>query len=564
MLVGLFSLGINLLMLTLPLFMLQVYDRVITSRSSETLLLLALIAAVALLTLAALEGVRGFVLVAISSWFDRELSGSVLASSISRTLSAGTSASIQGLKDLSGLRNFLTGPSIFPLLDAPWTPIFLGVIFLLHPLLGWLALAGALVLLGIAILNEFLTRRPLAEANASSLQGQRFADATVRNADVLNAMGMLPHLLARWHGYNQATLDQQALASRRGAVMGAIVKFGRLMLQIAMLGVGAWLAIHGELSPGAMIAGSILMGRALAPVDQAIGFWKAMTNARSCYGRLRRDLESAPPAEARMPLPAPSGRLTVEAVSYKHPQTTGMAIRGVRFGLEPGEALGVVGPTAAGKSTLARLLVGNLAPHLGQVRLDGADMAGWDAADRGQHVGYLPQDVELFAGTIKENIARMSMTPDAARVIEAARLAGVHDLILRLPEGYETRLSERGLELSGGQRQRIGLARAVYGAPKFMMLDEPNANLDNEGEAALLCALDALKARQVTVVVITHRPSVLRIVDKILVLTAGAVKQFGTREKVLAAIAGPQADPEALDTPAPQQLADDRRHAHVE
>ncbi len=546
----LFSLCINLLMLTAPLFMLQVFDRVLSSRSTDTLSMLMLIAGFALLVMAALELFRSLVLVRVSTWLDSSLGGPVLMGSIAATLRKGSDPTIQGLRDLNAFRTFLSGPSIFPIIDAPWTPIFLAVIFMLHPLLGWFSLAGAVALFCLAITNELATRKLLAHSGAESIKALQFAQATVRNADVIEAMGMMPSVVRRWQSRNAQSLVLQAQASDRSGALTAVSKFFRLILQVGILSVGAWLVIHNELTPGAMIAGSILMGRALAPVEQAIASWKSIVAARSAYERLKRQLDETPFGKQTMPLPAPSGRVTVEGVSFIHPGASEPTIRAVAFDLEPGEALGLIGPTAAGKTTLARLLVGNLVPRAGHVRLDDMDVAQWDSADRGPHIGYLPQDIELFGGGVAENIARMGEgDPDA--VVSAAQLAGVHEMILRLPKGYDTEIGEGGAALSGGQRQRIALARAMYGEPKFVVLDEPNANLDNEGEEALIRALRILKEKGVTVVSIAHRPSILQNTDKVLVLREGSIQAFGPRNEIIPKLAALQSSerPEAHGRP---------------
>ena len=542
--VGVFSLFINVLMLTAPLYMLQVFDRVLTSRSVETLIMLTLIAGVALLALAALDALRGAALVRIGTWLDGRIGAPVLAASITAAVRKGDGASVQRLRDLSTLRTFLTGPGIFPVMDAPWTPIFIAVIFLLHPILGWVSLAGALVLFGLAVSNEVTTRGLLGRAGGASVAALRQAEAAIRNADSVEAMGMMPALIRRWHERNAEALTLQSVASMRSGGITAASKFARLALQVGILGAGAWLVILNELTPGAMIAGSILMGRALAPVEQAIGTWRSLIAARGAYERVKKQLDDSEPRGQAMPLPPPSGRLNVEGVSFVHPGAEAPTLRAVSFQLQPGETLGLIGPTAAGKTTLARLLVGNLVPRAGHVRLDAMDVAQWEAEDLGRHIGYLPQDVELFGGTVRENIARMDMG-DAEAVVAAAGLAGVHDMILRLPKGYDTEIGEGGATLSGGQRQRIALARAVYGSPRLIVLDEPNANLDGEGEEALVKAIGVLRENKVSIVVIAHRPSILQTADKVLVLRAGAVQVVGPRDEVLAKLTGQPAQ-EAL------------------
>ncbi len=530
-----FSLFINVLMLTAPLYMLQIFDRVIAARSEDTLLYLTLIAGVALLTLAALEMSRTRIMVGLGTWLDQRLSGTVLEGSIGKSVAAAGTPSIQGLRDLSTIRTFLTGSEMFPILDSPWTPIFIAAIFMMHPILGWLSLGGAIVLFGLAIANDLATRNLLRRSGGASFTALRQAESAVRNAHVIEAMGMMPNLVGRWHAKNTEMLDLQARASRRAGAITATSKFIRQCLQISVLGTGAWLMLGGEITAGIMIASSILMARALAPIEQAIGSWRSAIAARGAYERVRDQLATTRVRGAKITLPRPEGRLKVEGVTFFHPDGVAPTLGGVSFELEPGEALGLVGSTAAGKSTLAALLVGIAKPRLGHVRLDGADMADWAAEDLGRHIGYLPQDIELFAGTVRDNIARMGEA-DPESVISAAQLAGVHELILQLPSGYETEIGEAGAVLSGGQRQRIALARAVFGHPRFVVLDEPNASLDAAGEEALINAIAALKKRGATVVVIAHRPSILRHVDKALVLRAGAVEAFGPPSQVLSTV----------------------------
>ena len=544
--VGLFSFALNLLLLTIPLYMLQIFDRVLSSRSVETLTLLSAAAGGAILTLALLEAVRGRVMVKLSNWLDSQLGGPLLGASVMAGLARGGEASVQGLRDLLTFRGFITGPSVFPFLDAPWTPLFIAVIFLFHPLLGWLAIAGAAVLFALAFINELATRNLLMQSGGASIKSLRMAESAVRNADVIEAMGMMPNLERRWRRDNTVMLDLQARASARSGTVTAVSRFCRLCLQIAMLGVGAWLVLQNELTPGAMIAGSILLGRALAPVEQAINSWKSAVSARGAYQRIKAQLDAMPPPREAMSLPTPSGRLTVKDLAYVYPGAGEPVLRGINFSLEPGESLGLIGPTAVGKTTLARLLVGNLVPRAGHVRLDAADVAQWDSVDLGPHIGYLPQDVELFGGSVRENIARMA-DGESDAVIAAARTAGVHDIILGFAEAYETDIGEGGAVLSGGQRQRIGLARAVYGEPRLLVLDEPNASLDHDGEMALLKAIVAKKEEGVTMVIIAHRPSILQHVDKLLVLRDGTVQMFGARDEVMAKLAG-AADPGVTPT----------------
>jgi len=446
--VAVFGLCINLLMLTAPLYMLQVFDRVITSRNTDTLVMLMIVAGVALLTLALLEAVRSFTLVRISTWLDRKLGGVTLTGSIVATLTSGKDPSVQSLRDLNTFRTFLSGPSVFPIMDAPFAPIFLSVMFMLHPILGVISLIGAIVLFSLALANEFATRNLLMQAGGRSQVAMNQAEAAARNADVIEAMGMMPQLIARWNARNAEALALQARASDRSGIISSTSKFVRFCLQIGVMSAGAWLVIKGELTAGSMIAGSIIMGRALAPVEQAIGSWKALLSARAAYGRLKKQLNETPPRGDAMPLPAPAGKIEVEGVAYVHGVASDPIFRGVSFTLNPGESLGIIGPTATGKTTLAKLLVGNYVPWSGTVRLDAMDVFAWEADDRGQHIGYLPQDVELFAGSIQDNIARMGGA-DPEAVIKAAKRAGVHEMVLRMENGYDTEIGEGGGGLVG-------------------------------------------------------------------------------------------------------------------
>lgn len=527
-----FSFIINLLVLCVPLYMLQIYDRVISSRSVDTLLLLTVITVFALFTMAVLENIRTRIMVKIGAWFDESLSADVLAGSIALQLRQGLSASVQSLRDIAAIRAFIGGNAIIPALDAPWTPVFLGFVFLLHPLLGIIATVGALVLFGIAILNHTATRKAHKTANEASIQAMQQAESAARNADAIEAMGIMPNFIRAWSALNKESIDGQVAANSKGALLTATSKFIRMLLQIAMLGVGAWLVIDNQVSPGVMIAGSILMARALAPVEQSISAWGTAVSARQSYQRLKEQIPAFPERAKSMPLPKPKGLLSVEKVTYFHPGQGEPVLHAINFKLNPGEALGIIGPSGTGKSTLARLILGNLNPTAGTIRLDNMDVSKWDPDDLGPHCGYLPQDVELFPGTIRQNIARLS-DGDPEEVIKAAKLAGCHELILRQPQGYDTVVGERGLGLSGGERQRIALARALYGEPSLVVLDEANANLDGVGEAALQRAITYLKSRQTTIILVGHRPSMMQSMDKLMVLQDAQIRAFGDRDEVL-------------------------------
>jgi PrtD family type I secretion system ABC transporter len=531
------SLAINLLMLTVPLYTMQLLDRVLASGHLETLLLLSVIAAFALAVLGVLEATRASLLARLQTHLGERLSGPLLeaeADRSARTPGQGTS----GLRDLAQLRNLLTGPAANAVADAPWLPVFLVLVWLLHPLFGVFSLISALLLAGLAVLGELLTRHPLRIAGDLASLAQARADAATRHAGVVRAMNLMPAMRRRFdaiHG-NVLTLQQQA-AERSGALLGA-ARFTRLFVQTGVMGLGAWLVMRHEISPGTMIAASILMSRALAPVEQLIPTWRTILQARVAAARLRATLAEAGACPTALPLPAPQGPLVVDGLGYVLPCGERQVLREVSFRVEPGAVLAVIGPSAAGKSTLCRLLAGALVPSAGTVRLDGADLGSQVAAGYGRHIGYLPQEVGLFAGTVADNIARLD-EPDPRRVVEAARRAGAHAMILALPGGYQTEIADDGLQLSGGQRQRIGLARALYDAPHLIVLDEPNAHLDGEGEAALADALAELKRSGAVVVVVNHRPNLLRHADQVLVLENGAVSRFGPRDEVLRSLIRP-------------------------
>ena len=527
-----FSMAINLLVLASPIYMMQLYDRVLSSHSMDTLLLLTLIVMFAFGVMAGLEWVRGRLMVRVSSWLDHRLGGEVLTGSIVGALRRGSDHSAQSLRDLATFRSFLTGPSLFPILDAPWAPIFLLVIFLLHPLLGLIATIGALTLFGLAVLNEVATRKPLQEAGTALRAAQYQADASVRNADVIEAMGMMPHLVRRWQKRNADAVALQAVAGDRGALITSTTKFVRIAVQSLILGAGAYLVVQHEATGGVMMGASIILGRALAPVEQMVGGWRGLVAARAAFQRVRAVLAASPARQAHTQLPAPIGRISVEGVVFTPPGAKEPVIKGINFEVQPGEALALIGPSAAGKTTLVRLIVGNWVPQRGAVRLDGAELHTWDSDALGPHIGYLPQDVELFSGTVRDNIARMGEGPDEL-VIEAAQRAQAHEMILELANGYDTEIGDGGAFLSGGQRQRIGLARALYGRPKVIVLDEPNASLDSAAENRLMQTLFQLKEQKTTIILITHRLNLVSVADKVLLMKGGLVEAFGSRDVVM-------------------------------
>lgn len=542
--VGVFSGVVNVLQLTVSLYMMQVFDRVLSTRNLNTLLYLTLIAFLALGLLALLEGARSRVMQRIGAWMEEKVAPEGFSRAIESQL-RGRPYRMEALRDLGVCRGFIGSPGALALYDVPWVPAYLLVIFMLHPMLGTVALVGAVVLLGLTILNEVATSKLLREANTAAMATQRRADSIVRNAEVIDSMGMLPAVMARWRmGVAEMSVPMNR-AMDRAAPLLALTKFFRLVVQVAILGVGAYFVLEQQLTAGASIAASIIMGRALAPVEQMIGGWKQLVQARQSWKRLQAFLTLPRLRPPGIPLPEPKGQLSVERVTYGFPGSSVATIKGVTFALDPGESLAVIGPSAAGKTTLIRLLTGTLQAVSGSVRLDGADVYTWQREDFGRHVGYLPQDVELFDGTVLDNIARMAQAP-AEAVFEAAKLAGAHEMILRLPKGYETEIGEGGQHLSGGQRQQIGLARAMFGHPKLVVLDEPNSNLDGDAESALLRALHDLRRLGTTVVLVSHRPVLVQGVEKVLLMREGAVEMFGPRAEVLKKIMKP-----ATPIPAP-------------
>ena len=529
---ALFSAAVNILMLVPSIYMLQVYDRVVASGSMSTLVMLTLIMMFLLSSMGGLEWVRSRVLVRASARLEQLLKDRVFNATFKQSLYT-TSAGTQPIADLTGLRQFMTGPGLFAFFDAPWVPVYILVMFLFHPIFGWMAIFGAVVLLCIAFVNEKVTKQKLKEANEKATWVNNFANKNIRNAEVIESMGMLGNVRHMWASHGDEVQGLQTEASNLAGILTSFSKAFRVILQSLILGMGAYLAVKQEITPGLMIAGSLLLGRALAPIDQMVGAWTGFVNARSQYARLNSLLDKIPEDEEKMELPNPVGVISVSAIVVAPPGTRTPVLTNINFDLAAGETMGVIGPSAAGKSTLARALLGIWPTMNGSVRLDGADIFAWDRELLGPHIGYLPQDIELFDGSISDNISRFSGV-DAEKVVAAAQLAGVHEMILKLPKGYDTVIGGDGGMLSGGQRQRVGLARALYGNPKFIVLDEPNSNLDEQGDKALSQALDLLKGKGVTIVVIAHRPQILRKVDKILVLANGAMADFGPRDEVMA------------------------------
>ncbi len=549
------GLFINILALVAPMYMMQVYDRVIMSRNMTTLLMLTVVAGALLISYALLEAARSRTLVRAGILFDKQASDQVFDTVQRASLTTPGGGAGQGLRDLDRVREYFTGNGLIALCDAPWAPIFILGCFLLHPWYGFVATAGAIVLFLFALLNDRLTRHQLQEGSRAMIGANNYASTTLRNAEVTRAMGMLGALRKRWNKQHQEVLGWQAQASDRSGAVMALTKFVRMGLQIAILGVGAYLVVQQNLSAGSMIAASIMMGRALAPVEQSVGNWRGLIAARESYSRLNDLLKNVPAERERMSLPAPEGRIAVDQLIAGPVGAQKPTLRNVTFQIEPGEVVGVLGPSGAGKSTLARIMVGVWPYAHGAVRFDGTELPHWNSEELGQHIGYLPQDVELFGGTVAENISRFADEIDHEKVIGAARLAGVHELIQKLPDGYNTQIGDGGQALSGGQRQRVGLARAVYGLPALIVLDEPNSNLDSAGEAALLEAVKRLREAGRTIVLITHKANIIQAADKVLVMADGQVQLFGPRAEVMARLASPRVVPlQNPQAPAQAQL----------
>ena len=534
---ALFSLFASLLVLAPSGYMLEVYDRVVNSRSHMTLAMLTVLVLFAYVVMEVLEWVRSEVMHEASLAFDKRLSGRIFAAIFEANLKRLPGGTAQPMNDFRTVRDFLHAPVLLALMEAPVSLVFLVLIFMISPVLGWSAVVAAIVQTFVGWLNERSTQAPLVAANRSAIAAQQYADGTLRNAQVIESMGMLRDIHSRWVDKQREFLGLQAKASDHAGFYQAISKFLQNLVSSMLLGLGAWLLLRNELNGGAayMIVGSILGGRVLAPLIQIVAQWQAVINVRDAYSRLENLLVQVPKRPQGMPLPAPQGHLLVEGLVAGAPGAPAPILKGVSFALQPGEVLAVVGPSASGKTTLARMLVGLWPAANGKVRLDGADVHTWDKNELGPHMGYLPQGVELFDGSVAENIARFGEM-DQAKVEAAARSVGLHEFILALPKGYDNPVGQEGAMLSGGQRQRVGLARAIYGNPAFVVLDEPNSSLDEQGDAALASAIAQLKSRGTTFVVMTHRTSVLGVADKMLVLRDGQTQMFGPRDEVLKAL----------------------------
>ncbi|MDD5716163.1 MAG: type I secretion system permease/ATPase [Sulfuricurvum sp.] len=530
------SLFINLLMLVPPLYMLQLYDRVLSSRSEETLIMLTLIVIVMFAIMGILEFVRSRILIRVGNSIDAKLNTRLFNAMFALANRQPGKSTAQPLSDLTLIRQFLTGTPLFAFFDTPWIPIYIGIMFMFHFWLGWFAIFAALVAFTLTLINEKRTKNALESSNKFYQQSQTYIQTSLRNSEIIEAMGMHENVRRRWQKRYSSFLTEQSNASDEAGLWSNLSKTIRMLMQSLILGLGGYLAIIGEVTPGMMIAGSIILGRALAPVDLMTNTWKQFSGARMAYHRLGKMLTDFPEKEKPTPLPIPKGFIDLETITVVPPEAKIPAVKGVSLSIKAGEIVGIIGPSAAGKSSLARAILGVWPLHSGKVRIDGAEINHYDRAILGKHIGYLPQDIELFDGTITENIARYE-DPKPEKVVEAALVSGVHEMILQLPQGYDTPIGPGGIALSGGQRQRIGLARAIYEYPALVVLDEPNSNLDDAGERALVQAIAELKKRGTTVVLITHRPAILGITDKIAFMREGQLQLFGSRDDVLAALA---------------------------
>ncbi|MFT6457229.1 type I secretion system permease/ATPase [Pseudophaeobacter arcticus] len=531
--VGLFSVFVNMLMLTGPLYMMQVYDRVLGSGSEATLVALSLLVLFLYGMMGLLDYVRGRVLARIGARFQAQLDKRVFDAMVRRSAVAQDPVAQTGTADLEAIQRLMSSPVLGAAFDLPWTPFFLAGIALFHPWLGLLALGGGAVLVAVALLNQMFSRAPLQKAAASSHRANLSSEEIRGEAEMIQSMGMRGAAFQRWQKIRKVALKDTLRANDTGGGFTTLTKTLRLFLQSAMLGLGAYLALRGAVSPGAMIAGSVLMGRALAPIELGLGQWAMVQRAIKGWHSLAELLTKVPPEVERMALPQPAARLEVQALAVVPPGESRAQLRNVSFRVEPGQAIGVIGPSGSGKSTLAKALTGAWKPAAGTVRLDGAALDQYDPDVLGRHFGYLPQRVQLFDGTIAQNIARLAEEPDAEKVVAAAKKAAAHEMIVNLPDGYDTRVSAGGGRLSGGQMQRVALARALYDTPVIVILDEPNSNLDNEGSVALNQAIKALKAAGQSVLIMAHRPAAIQECEMLLVIDKGVQTAFGPKDKVL-------------------------------
>lgn len=542
-----FAFGVNLLNLITPLYSLQVLDRVLNSQNLETLLMLTLLIIALYIALHMLQVARSFTLIKLGEWLDQQLSPDLFMNSIRSAAVRASVGGAQNLRDLQTVKTFLTSIGINTLFDAPWSIIYIGVLFIIHPWMGWLSIFGALLLTVFAFFNAYSTNSKLNEANEHQIRSMNQSEIATRNAEVIEAMGMMKAVTNHWKKFQNNSLALVSIASYRNGIISHVSRFVRTLIQMLVTALGAYLIIRHphDMSMGGMIGAGIIMGRALAPFDNAIEIWKQISGALKSYARLKEAYVRLSDRQESMKLPAPKGAITIENIFFA-PPTPGApgapinyTLKGVSFALNPGDVLAIIGPSAAGKSSLAKLLVGVWKPMQGSVRLDGADVFTWEREDFGNHVGYLPQGIELFSGSIRDNIARLREDVNPEDIVKAAQITGAHEMILRFKNGYETDIGVGGSNLSGGQRQRIGLARAFFGNPKLIVLDEPNANLDELGEQALVGAINYAKEQKITTIIISHRPSILSSVDKILIVQDGMVAAFGTREEIMAKFSKP-------------------------
>ena len=529
----LFGCLVNLLMLSTPLFSMQVLDRVLGSQNTNTLLMLVLVIILALALLGLIQAARSFAMNKMANWLEDRLSETVFSNSVRLALDSKAMANSQQLRDLQTVKTFLTSPGLISIMDMPWAIIFIIVLFILHTYIGFLAIIAGTVLVVFGLIADRATK-PLIEINNENfIKSMRQVDQSTRNAEVIEVMGMKKNIIASWQNMNQDVQKTQNLVTKRQSIFMEVTKFFRLIIQISVTAVGALLVIRGEITSGTIIASSSLVGRALAPFEAAINSWKGFVTCRKSYERLAKSFTRYSNEGNKMSLPEPEGIIEVENVYFAPTGMQKHILKGIGFSLNKGEVLAIIGPSASGKTTLAKLLVGIANPNIGTVRIDGASLKDWKKEELGPHLGYLPQDVELFSGTVKENIARMEANPNSQDVVIAAQLAGVHDMVLQLSQGYDTNVGFDGSMLSGGQKQRIGLARAFYGSPKFIVLDEPNASLDTQGEDALMMAISVAKEKGITTIIISHKTSVLDIVDKVLVMKDGMLASFGPKKEVM-------------------------------
>lgn len=526
---------INLLMLASPIYSMQVLDRVISSGNTNTLLMLTLVIAFALILLGLLQGGRSFAMTKMGDWIEQKLSESIFTNSIKTSLETRNNVGSQQFRDLQTIKSYLISPGLLTMVDLPWSIIFIIVLFIIHPCMGFISIIGGLILIGLAFFSDRITKPLYDSISDESIKSMRQIDQATRNAEVIEVMGFLPNIISCWQKINRKVQSTQSLAAKKQSFLSELSKFIRMFLQILVTGIGAYLVIQGQISTGAIIASSSLMGRALAPFENAIIAWKGFINARKSYERLNAGYQSKHNEEEKMSLSEPIGKIDVENLFYSPANMQQYIVKGVSFSLNPGETLAIIGPSAAGKTTLAKLIAGALLPSNGTVRIDNANIQDWNRNQLGQFIGYLPQNVELFNGTIKENISRMHSNPNSQDVLNAAQMAGVHEMILQLPKGYDTDIGFDGSMLSGGQRQRIALARALFGNPKILILDEPNSNLDSFGECALAAALSIAKTKKITCIVISHKTSILNLTDKIIILQNGSIAKIGKKEEFMQA-----------------------------